>query len=641
MSNAMMDDPDSAPLSRSHLLLYATIAASVALSLVSAYETYLGLLDFMADGLVGVIASGILTFGVQVLLFVISWSIAEHIREGFRANAARWAIWLLCAFFSGYFSYFGFLETTGGRDEDIRQPAITTEIDEVLQTIEARLVDTLDMNHSANLLDNPAYKDDWVAGSLREMIALADGAEARIAQAARIARDENLQEKQDLQNQLESLRNELREATVAQRLFEADIERTQQAYESARARLSEIEDRISDANLEATELQARLERELTTGDGPRSAEIRLDINSKQAEVEGLQAQRDALIEEITSLEEQRIEHDIATETGLEAQRVIELQANVETLEADIAEIDRQLRQSTEGVSFDFDEQQSHLDNSITALVAKDYSQLETLLSQCNQIGIQLSNAGLAEQVQGIACTNPEVARIINELRNQQQALGTFRETCLNNTEAFTPVRDEGITEAARYNPVIATATRCTEFEQDRAFQSDLVARLNSLQKQRGDNVDPITMASVALFKDRQGNAVMSAIFAVIVDLLVLLCALVGRNVGLPERVRGIDELHRLARSYQGDKAGIEKTINLAVLDTAKRAAADSVINDLLRADLAEFDDEAGDVLLLKRGATSRLTKMRQQDIQENADILDTRERARRPIRATGGARRRR
>ena len=623
------------------MLLYATISASVALSIVSAYETYLGLLDFMSDSLVGSVASGILTFGVQVLLFVISWSIAEHIREGFRANAARWAIWVLCAFFSGYFSYFGFLETTGGRDEDIRQPAITAEIGEVLQTVEVRLSTSFDNNHNTNLLENPEYQNRWVTDSLREMIALADGAEDLIAQAARVARDQNLRDKQALQAQLETLQTDLRDATIVQRLFESDIERTQQAYEAAAGRLAEIEDQARTADLERTELEARLEQELQTGDGPRASAIRIDVNSQLAEVEGLQAQREALIAEVNTLEEQRIANDIALETGLEAQRVIELQSAVDAVEVDIAAIDRQLSESTEGVSFDFDEQRTLLDNSLTGLVAKDYSQFDALLAQCNQIEIQLSNAGLAGQVQDIECSNPEVALIITDLRSQQEALATYRDTCLNNTDALTPSGSESGAGMPLYNSVIAFATSCMDAEPDRAMQSELVARLNTLQKQRGDNVDPITMASVALFQDRQGNAVMSAIFAVIVDVLVLLCALVGRNVGLPERVRGIDQLLKLGRPYRGDKPSIEKTINLAGLDTAKRAAADSVINDLLRADLVEFDDDVGDVLLLKRGATSRLTKMRQQDIRENSDILDTRERSRGPIRVNGGARRRR
>ena len=59
------------------LIFVAMLLASAALSFVSAYETYLGLLDFMGTTVIGNIASGVLTFGIQVLLFAISWSIAS------------------------------------------------------------------------------------------------------------------------------------------------------------------------------------------------------------------------------------------------------------------------------------------------------------------------------------------------------------------------------------------------------------------------------------------------------------------------------------------------------------------------------------------------------------------------------------
>lgn len=637
MLDNSFEENNSPRLSQAHLLLYATIAASVALSIVSAYETYLGLLDFLGRTVVGNIASTILTFGIQVLLFAISWSIASHIRDGFRQNAARWAIWVLCAFFSGYFSYYGFVETTGGRNEATRAAVISKEVQVALQEVDNRFDETLTQRHQTELLDSQVYKEEWVEGSLRSMIELANGAEQAIADAAIVERDKLLKEKVILQNQLEDLNKKLQDAKFATLLFQNEIEKSDADFVRLTKQINTLDARLLTARGEVTNLKAQLEKELGTGDGPKARKLREDVNSKEAEVSGITNELSEVQRELDRVDSVKIKIKLRQEDDQDAQKVVKIDSDIEAITADIADIDRRIEETKVAVSFKFDEEQGLLDNSLAGLVKKDYTQFDALLNQCNQISQQLTNARLKDKVGEIACSNTEVTAIVADLRSVQEQQVLFRTDCLQNSEALLPIKSD---DKVLFQPVIGHVTKCMSFEKDASARDDLVSRLTRLQTQRGDNVDPITMGAVALFNDRQGNAIMSAIFAIIVDILVLLCALVGRTVGLPERVRSIDELLKLGRSYTGDQTGVEKVVDLSGLEPAKRSMVDAVVNDLLRADLVEYADNSGDILHLKRGGSARLAALRRQEIEEASDVIDAQYRSSN-VQAGGGGRRKR
>ncbi|MEL7045872.1 MAG: hypothetical protein AAGL66_12740, partial [Pseudomonadota bacterium] len=260
-------------------LLWATVAGSVALSIVSAYETFLGLTDFMPEGAIGAAMGGVFTFGVQIILFAISWSLANHIRDGFRANVWRIAVWIICAFFSGYFSFYGFFEGTGGRDENTRLAAVQTVQAEILADIERNLERKLETDHQERLVGARNYQA-W-RSSLSELIRAAQGAETLIEEKSAEERDRLTARKRELTEALSDLQIRRNEARLAVTTVENEFERRNSEFNTLAERVIELEKQVAEQEATVTGLQGQLETELTTGNGPRARQLRLDLNSAE------------------------------------------------------------------------------------------------------------------------------------------------------------------------------------------------------------------------------------------------------------------------------------------------------------------------------------------------------------------------
>jgi hypothetical protein len=604
------------------LIFYAMLLSSAALSIVSAYETYLGLLDFMGSTFFGKVASGILTFGIQVLLFAISWSIANHLKDGFRANIPRWIIWVLCAFFSGYFSYYGFFETTGGRNDDVRMSAVNREVSGIYRSAEERLVKILEEQHAALIGGDDAKEyQDWVGNHLRRVIEVANdpNVEVKIADAARAART-RLWSDRDLQ------RNELTPLKAQQARVRVELEQSNSALDGLRTRQGELaatiytlRGELQDAEAQVISLEVEYNQELQTGTGPRSRGLELDLNSARGARDGL-VQRLANAEaDLAELLEQIASDEAVAAEGAEQTHLNEIDGRITVIESEIARVETELEAVSRGVNFDFRTQTQDFELFREGLVNKDYSKLADLVNQCAVLKQQLIEAGLVDEVADVACSNTVIAQGVSGLVGLQDKLQAFSAQCM--ADRPQPER-AGPDAPAQIDAMLAHLDGCVDFVADTRESDAFKTRVAALNAQRGDNVEPITEASVALFKDRQGNAVMSAIFAIIVDVLVLFCALVGLNVGLPERARAIDLILNRARKPVGAGPNVEQQINIGSMEPNKQAMIDPVISDLLRQGLAEYTDDDGNQLNLLRGATARLRQMREQEVSDAAAHLD-------------------
>lgn len=605
------------------LIFYAMILSSLAISVVSAYETYLGLLDFMGTGAVGKLFAGILTFGIQVLLFAISWSLANHLKDGFRANLPRWTIWILCAFFSGYFSYYGFFQTTGGVKDDKRMVAVNRESSDIYISIEEQLALKLDDAH-VDLFegDGQANFETWKSDNLEAVIAVATDNDVGdlIAEAARQSRVALTNDIQDLRDQLVPLRTE--QARLGNR-----TQRGGDSLSAMRSRRSELQSRLGtlagerdDTQAELSALETQLERELLTGEGPNARALRLEVNTAEANLEGLSRQLETSRAALEQLEDELAEAEAIADAGIEEQRLNDLAASIAAIESEISQAELGLATASQEADFDFRTVSRYYDARILDLLNKDYTALDQLVEQCSTLKQQLTDAGLGTEVSEVACSNTAMSQGVTQLAAQQSKFQDYTQQCMQ--ERPDPIRPDTLGAPLQITPMLDHLDDCVEFIEDARERDDFKERVGTLNTQRGDNVEPITEASVALFIDRQGNSIMSLIFAVIVDVLVLLCALVGLNVGLPERARAIDLLLGRARAPKDAGPNVEKQINLASMEPNRRSMMDPVISDLLRQGLAEFSDDEGTKLNLLRGATRRLTQMRRQEVSDAADKLD-------------------
>lgn len=604
------------------LIFYAMLISSAALSIVSAYETYLGLLDFMGSTFFGKVASVILTFGIQVLLFAISWSIANHLKDGFRANIPRWIIWVLCAFFSGYFSYYGFFETTGGRNDDVRMSAVSREVSDIYLSAEEWLEQILEEKHAALIGGDDAVEyQDWATNDLRRVIEVANDPDVviKITEAARTARTR-------LWSVQESLRNELTPLQTERARVRVELEQSNSHLIGLRLRQGELAESIDtlggelqDAEAQVTSLQVEYNQEIQTGTGPRARALELDLNSAIGARDGL-LQRIANAEAVLAPLLLEIEMDEAVaEVGSEQTRLNEIAGRITEIESEIARVESELENASSGVNFDFRTQTQDFEMFSEGLVNKDYSKLADLSNQCSVLKQQLTEAGLVDEVADVTCSNVVIAQGVGGLLEDQNKLEGYRAQCMGNRPQ--PVRD-GADAPTRIDGMLSHLNSCVDFVADARERGALKTRVAALNTQRGDNVEPIREASVALFRDRQGNAVMSAIFAIIVDVLVLFCALVGLNVGLPERARAIDLILRYGRKPEGVGPNVEQQINIGSMGPNQQAMINPVVSDLLRQGLAEYTDEDGNQLNLLRGATARLRQIRKQEVSDAADHLD-------------------
>ena len=620
------------------LIFVAMLLSSVALSIVSAYETYLGLLDFMGTTVFGNIASGILTFGIQVLLFAISWSIANHLKDGFRENIFRWAIWILCAFFSGYFSYYGFFQTTGGRNDDVRMAAINKEMSDIYKSADDILAHKLDAQH-AELINDEVTSEYvvWQQNHLAHVIAAATAPDIgdKIRKAAAEERGSLLKEGKTLRDQLTPLLAEREQVKADLNHSNSQLKATRMRKDELEAKIARLASELSDAEGDVEQKQADYDQELTTGDGPNARAKFIELNS----VKGV---RNGLVQKLNRAEDDLEEQmpklrvlEALEEGGEDQKRLNEIDALIRDLESKLDTMQIQLDNLNNDANFDFRDQAKTYEGYMQALANKDYSKFDPLVEQCTDLRQQLIAARQAADVNDVSCVNTHISQEISQLIATQADLNAYRTKCMGEG----PRPERGLTNAPlKVAGVIEHLNSCVDFITDARAREVYKSRVATMNTRRGDKVEPITVASVALFSDAQGNAVMSAIFALIVDILVLFCALVGLNVGLPERARAIDFILNKMRKPQGAAPNVEKQINIGSIEPNKQALIDSVVNDLLRQGLAEYGDDEGNQLNLLRGATIRLTQMRKQEVTDTADHLasgERRTRRARPNRRTG------
>ena len=620
------------------LIFVAMLLASAALSFVSAYETYLGLLDFMGTTVIGNIASGVLTFGIQVLLFAISWSIANHLKDGFRANIPRWAIWILCAFFSGYFSYYGFFETTGGRNDDVRMAAINKELSDIYKSVDDILARNLDAEHAG--LINDEATSEYAVWKKDHLVRVIDAATApdvgdKIRKAAAEERDRLLKERKTKRDQLSPLVTEREQVRASLNQSNSQVRAMRRSKDELEAQIEILASELSDAEGDVAQKQADYDQELTTGAGPNARAKFIELNSAKGVRNGLVEKLKQAKDDLEELKPSLRVLEALEEGGENQKRLNEIDAQTRALESELDTVQIQLDNLNNDANFDFRDQAKTYEGYMQALANKDYTKFDPLVEQCTDLRQQLIAARQTADVNDVFCVDTNISQEISQLKATQKNLNDYRAQCMGER----PRPERGQTdEPLKVADVIEHLNICVDFITNAREREVYKSRVATMSTRRGDKVEPITVASVALFSDVQGNAVMSAIFALTVDLLVLLCAFVGLNAGLPERARAIDFILNKMRKPQGAAPNVEKQINIGSIEPNKQALIDPVVNDLLRQGLAEYGDDEGNQLNLLRGATIRLTQMRKREVTDTADHLasgEQRTRRARPNRRTG------
>lgn len=592
------------------LVFLAMLFASFALSLGSFWQTMNGMAGFTARDVMGWMVSIIITTGVQLLLFAISWRIAESWREGGGQLLGNLVIWTICGFVSMFFSFYGFFNDQGGRDEFRNVLTVQSEAAKVLGEI-ATSQDTARDGLKEDIIGaNGELRDIYVKWKNDEIIGaitaasdaketIARGAEDRKA-ALRDAKTRENDRLIEVQRNLDNLQIEI------DRLEQQRTARIE-SIENLDKKIAETESRIDDARTNVNSLQVRLESEGRTGRGPRYREIELDLNTAQATLDA----------EIAKLSDQRNERTTAL-AGQEEEakgelldeykrQQAELVADREVFKANIAEISIDQAEQDRGIQLAPDEKRAEADALLLEFESGRLSVYATIVGNCQELLRTLNANDVKERVQGIDCTSPELRAAIANVDEIEAQVATFNDTC----------RSEQLFRLEKVSNIIDTAIQCVGTLEG-AAAGDVAkhsTELANLKATRGENANLISQARVALFDDLQANAFMAVVLAFSVDILVLLCAWVGRNVGLSEWARALDRFVMLTKQSP-DPETFEY-----VAETPKsgreREQFLEVVGWLLREGLAEWNVGNQTRINLRPGAMQRIRSARAAEMSED------------------------
>jgi|GEM_PF-5649698 len=594
------------------LIFWSMIVASLALSVGSFYTTWIGMMEFVGSDTIGVAISFIITFGVQSLLYAISWGIAQNWRLGGTRLISSALMWLICAFISGFFSFYGFFNEQGGRDLLTRHLYINTAIQTTVQGIADDLAKRVEDRHRA-MIESDEYAR-WMNGGIEKVISDSQQLESAISQTARLETNRLRNQIQDNRLEIARLRGE-RERTTR------NLSNSQSDIDNVRADVKQLEDDVARLSREIpnladelTSLGIRKEQEARTGTGPRFRALELDENTTRAALESarqeLALKQDRLADRRTDLEDMEA---ILRAGGVQSV-VTAFNTEIEKLDAESREFQDDIEKLEARRAFDANSEITRVEAIRREFENKNYDRYSTLVDNC----IDLENVIKDHRPAGatsVDCRSPYVVQSINELRQLEADVVRFRAECLDTLPSV---------EDNKLDPLIEAATECLPMQPDARKRSEAFLTMTELKSKRGDDANPISAAGVALFEDQQANAVLALILAISVDLLVLICAIIGRHSGDSERVRAIDLLFDHARKYDDD--GFEYLVSMPQ-DSNQRAIVSELINMLLRENLAEFRDPTGETIALRPGARERLILER---AKESGDYHRPREPARHP-----------
>ena len=497
--------------------------------------------------------------------------------------------------------------------------AINKELSDIYKSVDDILARNLDAEH-AGLINDEATSEYavWKKDHLARVIDAATAPDVgdKIRKAAAEERDRLLKERKTKRDQLSPLVTEREQVRASLNQSNSQVRAMRRSKDELEAQIEILASALSDAEGDVAQKQADYDQELTTGAGPNARAKFIELNSAKGVRNGLVEKLKQAKDDLEELKPSLRVLEALEEGGENQKRLNQIDSLTRALESELDTVQIQLDNLNNDANFDFRDQAKTYEGYMQALANKDYTKFDPLVEQCTDLRQQLIAARQTADVNDVFCVDTNISQEISQLKATQKNLNDYRAKCMGER----PRPERGQTdEPLKVASVIEHLNICVDFINNAREREVYKSRVATMSTLRGDKVEPITVASVALFSDVQGNAVMSAIFALTVDLLVLLCAFVGLNAGLPERARAIDFILNKMRKPQGAAPNVEKQINIGSIEPNKQALIDPVVNDLLRQGLAEYGDDEGNQLNLLRGATIRLTQMRKREVTDTAD----------------------
>lgn len=513
------------------LVTTVLFAASLALSLASAVTTYLGMRDYSGFLLV---AAGV-TFGVQCLLFAISWWLGQNWRRGWGHIIGGGIIFLTCAFVSVFFSFASLYTTIdGGRSDIAAQARMEDRVSELEKELTRKL--TAQIRARSEAIVGSSASEQWQE-NVNQVLDRARGAPAELRAKATAERDAAQVQLIEEERKLRAIQDQLDYAERAASALDSRVSEVEARLEDARNRRIAAEDSVRDLEAKIEQETIRRDAEAAQGGCGRDCRaIERQIGNLEVDLAG--AQR--ALEQTTRLEsEAQTNFDVASQpnseladqNALNEQKAL-IETRISDLKDSLGEIAAQL--------------QEFVGDSVALVRAQladfnelDFSNFKEAVNSCNWLKEQLIAAEAMELATAPDCSGSAIVPELEALDRLVQRQKQFGVDC-NTSTLF--VDQLSFAELRTFGDVCISSAGFLD-EETRAIKNELFA----MEQSRGEGAHSFAKVQASLMQDGDPLAKLALALAIAIDVLVLLCAFIGTNVGTSEHARALQYvlLHKM------------------------------------------------------------------------------------------------
>lgn len=505
------------------LVTTVLFAASLTLSLASAVTTYLGMSDYSGFILV---AAGV-TFGVQCLLFAISWWIGQNWRRGWRHILGGGLIFATCAFVSIFFSFASLYTTIdNGRSDSAAQQRMEDRVSELEKELARKLENRVLEGGREVVLSDASVA--WQS-NVREVLEIARAAPEKLRQKALAERDAAQQTLIEEQRKLRSINDQIAFNAQTANTLQSRLTEAEERAAAAKDRRVAAEDAVRDLKSQIASEKARRDAEEADGGCGRECQaIERQIKNLERDLIGL----NAAVEQALRLEQEEqdklklvsqpngISNDLQS---LEEQKAL-LEIRISDIETLLGSVDEQLQDSV-GDSIALVRSQLADFNEL------DFSKFSETVASCTWLREQLTAAGELNSTSQIDCSGSELVPALASVQSLRARLVSFADRC-DTSSLF--LDKKSFAELRTFGDVCISEAGFLD-DDTRAVKNELFR----MEQSRGAGAHNFAKVQASLLEDNDPLAQFALALAFAIDILVLLCALIGTNVGTSEHVRAL------------------------------------------------------------------------------------------------------
>ncbi|MBF0189234.1 MAG: hypothetical protein HQL50_15025 [Magnetococcales bacterium] len=508
-----------------HPYLFLLFVASILLSLGSFYTTFDGMLDFMPI----IPIAAFVTFAVQSLLFVTAWKIGFDKAQQVPRSSLVISVFAVSFFFSVLFSFSSLFNHIF--DPEMQKRTRDTRVQNAVETTVTD-IDNMMIEQHKTLVGEVVDSDHYVTwrSNVRKVVETAHQSHQVLSHLLEQSEEASTSKLQKLQNDLS--RRKHSSEFIAVKLAEIDnaIREVEAKGQAVFKRLQELERiqisqksavRDKAAQAEAEERGGDPGKGRKAGKGPvyrglvkELAILKSKLNGTRAKIKDESALKQRLSQELSKLRKQKI--TIKAERDESKTLIPKLQEKLQSIRSEKGEEYNQTRINLNTIIPEFDKYLDSFVSSFDMSAFKQASRLcSTVLAHMKQV------QELQPKLSGLSCDYGALAVNLGKLNKAAGQKKQFQQECVEKKQGSVNVATLPFMEAVEFGK------ECINIS---GLPSDSVGylrdELHRLIREESPNASPFVKTANALLAGDK-LALFALGIALIIDLLVLFCGLIG------------------------------------------------------------------------------------------------------------------